>query len=140
MSGAFTAVCTRLGVRPNDLDSLRHVNNAIVLEYFEAGRWAWAQHHALGPRAQIVAVVSRAEIDYLRPIEIPEVEIHTELAEPLEPDEINYKVCFRQAVLAPGAGLDQALARGLIHVAFVDTRSGTLSTAQDFIEQGRQGS
>jgi YbgC/YbaW family acyl-CoA thioester hydrolase len=131
----FTAVRTPLRVRPNDLDSLRHVNNAVVLEYFETGRWDWARHHAVPPRSQVVAVVSRAEIDYLRPIEIPEVEIHTELADPLDLDEINYKVCFRQHVLVPGAGLDRALVRALVHVAFLDTRSGTLATARDFIEQ-----
>lgn len=135
----LTAVRTRLRVRPNDLDSLRHVNNAVVLEYLEAGRWDWAQHLEVPPGSPIVAVVSRAEIDYLRPIEIPEVEVHTELDGPLDLEEINYKVCFRQRVLSPGADLDRALVRGLVHVAFFDTRTGTLATARDFIEQGSYG-
>jgi acyl-CoA thioesterase FadM len=135
----LAAVRTRLGVRPNDLDSLRHVNNAVVLEYCEAGRWDWARQLAVPQGSPIVAVVSRAEIDYLRQIDIPEVEVHTELDEPLDPDEIKYKVCFRQHVLVPGAGLDRALVRALVHVAFLDTRSGTLATARDFIEQGNYG-
>lgn len=141
MSGAplLTAVRTRLGVRPNDIDSLRHVNHAVVLEYCEAGRWDWARQLAVPPGSPVVAVVSRAEIDYLRPIEILEVEVHTELDGPLDLEEISYKVCFRQHVLEPGAGLDRALVRALIHVAFLDTRRGTLATARDFIEQGSYG-
>ncbi|RKI59045.1 acyl-CoA thioesterase, partial [Corallococcus sp. AB049A] len=36
-----------LRVRPNDLDTLGHVNNATTLEYLEAGRWAWLERQGL---------------------------------------------------------------------------------------------
>jgi acyl-CoA thioesterase FadM len=44
--GARPAV-VRFLTRPNDLDSLGHVNNAIVLEYLEAGRWSWFARNCL---------------------------------------------------------------------------------------------
>lgn len=129
------AVRLSLVVRPSDLDSLGHVNNAVALEYLEAGRWDWARHHGLG-QARIVAVVSRAEVDYLRPIQIPRVEVHTRLEEPPDPDAINFKVCFVQEVHDPEAGAPNPLVRALIHVAFLDTEGGALASAQSYLAQG----
>ncbi|MCA9706072.1 MAG: acyl-CoA thioesterase [Myxococcales bacterium] len=129
------AVRLSLMVRPNDFDRLGHVNNAVALEYLEAGRLHWARHHSL-VLGRIAAVVSRAEIDYLRPIEGSQVEVHTRLEDALEPDEINFKVCFVQHVLEPGADLGQPLVRALVHVAFVDTADGTLASAQRYLAQG----
>ncbi|HEY0132889.1 MAG TPA: thioesterase family protein, partial [Nannocystis sp.] len=74
-----TATILDLRIRPNDLDSLGHVNNAVVLEYFEAGRWAWMDARGIGRRGKVVPVVSRIEVDYRRELTGPELQVHTTL-------------------------------------------------------------
>ncbi|WP_261569598.1 acyl-CoA thioesterase, partial [Frankia gtarii] len=68
-----------LPVRPNDLDALGHVNNAVALEYLEAGRWDWLDHQGLVPGDRLIAVVARIEIDYRAEIPRGRVEIRTAL-------------------------------------------------------------
>ena len=75
----FEAVNLKLQVRPNDLDSLGHVNNATVLEYLEAGRWSWLEHHNLFHGQKIIPVVARIEVNYSREILPGEVKIITKL-------------------------------------------------------------
>lgn len=59
-------------VRPTDLDSNGHVNNAVYVEYLQCGRWAWLDRVGL-PRATlraagITVVVARLEVDFEREI------------------------------------------------------------------------
>lgn len=131
-------VTTRLIVRPNDLDSLGHVNNAVVLEYLEAGRWAWLDHHDLRRGGRVIPVVARIEIDYRREILPPEVVVTTSMEDDeafLSPGYLRFQSVFRQAVKChPGEGSIVA-AEARAQVAFIDTVDRTLRSVQDYFEQ-----
>jgi YbgC/YbaW family acyl-CoA thioester hydrolase len=63
---------TRFRVRSYELDSLRHVNNAVYLQYFEQARME-ALHATGYPLERLFSMgtvpnVVRAEIDFRRPI------------------------------------------------------------------------
>jgi acyl-CoA thioesterase FadM len=123
-------------VRPNDLDSLGHVNNAIVLEYLEAGRWAWLAHHRLKRTGRVLPVVSRLEIDYRREILPPEVVVATRLEVDeafLDPEAMSYRAIFHQTVIAAGAA--EPAAEAIVKVAFIDAAARSLRTIQDFLQQ-----
>jgi len=118
-----------LHVRPNDLDSLGHVNNAVVLEYLEAGRWAWMDRHQIRRVGGVVPVVSRVEVDYRRELAGSTVQVRTALVEPDgDPDDVSYRACFTQQILVDGSLAVEAV----IYVAFIDARSRFLCTVQDF--------
>ncbi len=123
-----------LEVRPADLDSLGHVNNARVLEYLEAGRWAWMAHHGVRRTGRVVPVVSRIEIDYRK--EIPFQKIFVISAPVSVPpdfeDLIIYRVTFHQRVLLEQEGPPAADAR--VEIAFVDAEKRTLMSLQEFLE------
>jgi len=124
-----------LPVRPNDLDALGHVNNAVVLEYLEAGRWDWLGQQGLIHGEKVIAVVARAEIDYLAEIPRGEVEVRTVLesptAEELEDDILTFRARFRQRVYRADA--DQPAANALVSVAFLDAGQRCLVSLQDFL-------
>ena len=56
-------------VRYNDLDTLNHVNNAVLVSFLEQARWKW-WHGFLGSRAfeEEGFLVARIEVDYREPI------------------------------------------------------------------------
>jgi phosphopantetheine--protein transferase-like protein len=120
-----------LRVRPNDLDSLGHVNNAVVLEYLEAGRWAWMDGHRIRRGGAVVPVVSRVEVDYRRELAGPELQVHTALLVPEteDDDDVSYRARFTQQILVAGT----LAAEAVVHVAFIDARSRSLCTLQDFL-------
>jgi acyl-CoA thioester hydrolase len=125
----------RLAVRPNDLDGLGHVNNAVVLEYLEAGRWDWLGQQGLIQGDRMIAVVARAEIDYLAEIPRGEVEVCTLLESPtaqeLYDDVLTFRARFRQRIHLPGAS--SPAANALITVAFLDAAERCLVPLQDFL-------
>lgn len=125
-------VTTTLQVRPADLDSLGHVNNAVVLEYLEAGRWAWMEHHGVQQGRGILPVVSRIEIAYLKEIPYRAILVRSALdGVPADFEElITYRVAFQQDVLLAG-GTPAAKAR--VEVAFIDAETRSLRTLQDFL-------
>jgi acyl-CoA thioester hydrolase len=127
-----------LRVRPNDLDSLGHVNNATVIEYLEAGRWAWMEQHGLRHNTRVLPVVLRLEVDYRREILPQEIRVHTVLEAPeqeeLEEDE-TYGVFFRQQVWIEG-GLQLAV-EARLRVAFIDAQERSLRTLQGFLASAR---
>lgn len=134
----FEECTVTLRVRPNDLDSLGHVNNATVLEYLEAGRWAWMDQHGVRRGVGVVPVVSRVEVDYRREIHPGDVVVHTVLDVP--PDEdledgMTYRVRFRQRVLVDGGR--QVAAEATVAVAFIDVASRSLCSLQDFLAAAR---
>jgi acyl-CoA thioester hydrolase len=138
----FEESVVTLRVRPNDLDSLGHVNNATVLEYLEAGRWAWMDQHALRRDASVIGVVSRIEVDYRREI-LPqrEVEVHTRLESPgpeelEDADAVHYRATFRQQVLLDG----QVAVDARVQAAFLHAAERTLASLQDFLEAARSSS
>ena len=56
-----------IDVRPTDLDSKGHINNAKYIEYTQFGRWRWLEEHTASDevlQAQgTILVVVRTEID-----------------------------------------------------------------------------
>lgn len=122
-----------LEVRPNDLDSLAHVNNAVTLEYLEAGRWAWLQQHGFVQGQRVLPVVTRIEIDYRRELLPQRLTVGTVL---LQPDdavalpEATYKVRFLQEVLS-SKGVVAVSAQ--VEVAFIDATTRSLASLQDFV-------
>jgi acyl-CoA thioester hydrolase len=129
-----------LRVRPNDLDSLGHVNNATALEYLEAGRWAWLEHNGLRQGSAVIGLTMRVEVDYRREIGPQEVVVWTHLEAP-DPEEledaeaVHYRVRFHQKILA-GAG-DQVAVEAHVQAAFVRTADRTLCSLQQFLEVAR---
>ncbi|MCX4747531.1 acyl-CoA thioesterase [Kitasatospora sp. NBC_01287] len=122
-------------MRPNDLDALGHVNNAVALEYLEAGRWDWLTRQGLVHGERLIAVVARTEIDYRAEIPRGQVEVTTLLDEPgeeeFEEDGLTFRARFRQRVHLPGAA-DPAV-DALVTVAFLDAEQRCLVTLQDFL-------
>jgi acyl-CoA thioesterase FadM len=129
-----------LRVRPNDLDVLGHVNNATALEYLEAGRWAWLEQQGLSRGGDVVAVVSRVEVDYRREIPPGDVVVRTSLESP-GPDElddeegVNYRARFRQRVFLSAEG--PLAVEALVSVAFLDARARSLASLQQFLAAAR---
>jgi acyl-CoA thioester hydrolase len=125
----------QLPVRPNDIDGLGHVNNAVVLEYLEAARWDWLARQGLVPGDRMIAVVTRAEIDYHAEIPPGQVEVRTVLESPtadeLDDDLIIYRARLRQRVYLPAA--PKPAASGLITVAFLDAAARRPVSMQDFL-------
>lgn len=129
-----------LPVRPNDLDALGHVNNAVALEYLEAGRWDWLGRQGLVSGAGtantgMIAVVARTEIDYRAEIPRGEVEVRTVLESPgeeeFDTEGLTFRARFRQRVhLAPD---DRLAVDALVTVAFLDAEQRCLVTMQDFL-------
>jgi acyl-CoA thioester hydrolase len=122
-------------VRPNDLDALGHVNNAVALEYLEAGRWDWLDKNGLVHGDRMISVVARTEIDYLAEIPRGRVEVRTVLESPAEneydEDDITFRARFRQRVHLPEA--DKTAVDALVTVAFLDAEQRCLVSMQDFL-------
>ncbi|MBN1204790.1 MAG: acyl-CoA thioesterase [Myxococcaceae bacterium] len=129
-----------LRVRPNDLDSLGHVNNATALEYLEAGRWAWMERNSLRRGGSIVALTIRIEVDYRKEISPGDVVVWTHLESP-EAEElgdveaIHYRACFHQKILV-GSG-SQVAVEAHVQAAFVRGADRSLSSLQEFLEAAR---
>lgn len=119
-----------LVVRPNDLDALQHVNNATALEYLETGRWDWMHNNGLTWGGRVVAVVARLEIDYRRPLLRGRVLVRTAMVSDIEPDDATYQAIFEQHI---HQGDDEPAVSAKLQVAFFDTTTGTLTTAQHFL-------
>ncbi len=129
-----------LRVRPNDLDSLGHVNNATVLEYLETGRWAWLERNGLRQGASVIGLTMRVEVDYLKEIAPQEVVVWTHLEAP-SPEEladaeaVHYRVQFHQKILL-GSG-SQVAVEAHVQAAFIRAADRALCTAQEFFEVAR---
>ncbi|MCB9700828.1 MAG: acyl-CoA thioesterase [Myxococcales bacterium] len=125
---------TPLVARPGDLDSLGHVNNAVVLEYLEAGRWGWMDENRLARIDAIVPVVSRIEIDYRRELRCEPIVVETALVEPEElDDDLAYRAVFHQLVRVVRDGESLVAAEARVQVAFLDARSRSLAPVHEFI-------
>jgi acyl-CoA thioester hydrolase len=127
----------RLHVRPNDLDSLGHVNNAVAMEYLETGRWHWLACNGLRRDNSILPVVSHAELIYRKELSVAEVRIRTWL----QPDDLSrltdtvdtYQLVFCQNIRNEAALDADPAIEARIKIAFVDARTRMLRTAQDFL-------
>jgi acyl-CoA thioester hydrolase len=126
----YNKTVTLLTVRPNDLDSVGHVNNACALEYFEHGRWDWLCKNGLSRKNKIIPVVVRIEVDY--GVEIPwsDIRIETNL---LEGDDLVYKAIFKQSIYVDSS--NEVAVKAVVHVAFIDAYDRAVCAIQDYIEQ-----
>lgn len=123
-----------LDVRPNDLDSLGHVNNAVALEYLEAGRWDWMDRHGIRRGGSVVPVVMRIELHYRREIRPQRLTVRTILQQPETEafeDWTAYKVRFLQQVLTSDEA-DVAV-EAEVDVAFIDGATRGLASLHDFL-------
>jgi acyl-CoA thioester hydrolase len=65
----------RIEIRWRDLDSSRHVNNAVYLSYLEEARTGWLSD-ALGPEGDLYGfVLARVAIDYRRELTLDDVAV-----------------------------------------------------------------
>ncbi len=136
----FEDTSLTLRVRPNDLDSLGHVNNATALEYLEAGRWAWLERNGLRQGAAVIGLTMRVEVDYRKEIAPQDVVVWTHLEAPV-PQELedleaaHYRVRFHQKILVDS--VRQVAVEAHVQAAFVRTADRSLSTLQEFLEAAR---
>jgi acyl-CoA thioester hydrolase len=121
-------------VRPNDVDALGHVNNAVALEYLEAGRWDWLGRQGLEHGHRMIAVVARAEIDYRAEIPRGQLEVRTILesptAEEFDEEGLTFRARFRQRLHLPETVSPAVDA--VVTVAFLDAAQRCLVSMQDF--------
>jgi acyl-CoA thioester hydrolase len=134
-SAAYVPSVARLTTRPNDLDSLGHVNHAIVLEYLEAGRWDWFARNGLRRAGVVTPVVARAEVDYRREIFPGELVIATQLL--TDAEELAYRVTFQQTITIRQRDAEALAIEGRIHVAFIEMATRRLCSFQEFLETNR---
>lgn len=131
MNGFCKAV-TQLPVRPGDLDSVGHVNNARVLEYLEHGRWDWLRKNNLSRGKNVIPVVVRIEADYRGEISWGDIRVETDMQ---DDDDLTYKAIFNQSIYAGSP--DQFAVKAVVHVAFIDAASRSVCTVEDYIEDAR---
>lgn len=115
-------------VRPNDLDRLGHVNNAVILEYLEVGRWEWLQgiFLSLSGNDSILPVVTRSEINYRKEMNHKEYVVATKL------NNIgSYSTWFDQSI-HDLTNPEIIYADAKIQVGFIDSNSRTLASSEDF--------
>lgn len=124
----FRNSSTRLHVRPGDLDSLGHVNNARALEYLEQGRWDWLRHNGLALKCAILPVVVRVEADYQGQLLWGEVEVETALH---EDSGETFRATFTQSVRQAGSA--RIAVRATVRLAFIDAASGQLCPVEDYL-------
>lgn len=132
----YTPSVLRCATRPNDLDSLAHVNNAVSLEYLEAGRWDWFSCNRLRRGGSVTPVVTRAEVDYLQQIFPGELEVYTQMLG--DPGEVSYRAVFQQAIMVRDKnGRLVSAVQARISVAFLDMATQRLCSLQNFLEENR---
>lgn len=115
-------------VRPSDLDSLGHVNNAVALEYFELGRFDWTKQNSFDLPENLIAVVTQLNVVYLKEIFVNDIKIITTLAK-----TSYYELIFEQQILTINSRQDSPDAleeapqsrerqcvTATIHVALID--------------------
>ena len=130
-----------LTVRPNDLDSLGHVNNAVALEYLETGRWVWLARNGFPRTGSIVPVVARIEIDYRLEMGPSTVKIATTLenaAALLGSAADRYQCIFRQMVTQQRDNEWLTAVEARVQVAFIDTIDRRIRNLQDYLFQPRE--
>jgi len=135
---SFELVSLKLQVRPNDLDSLGHVNNATVLEYLETGRWDWLKHHNINIKQKIVPVVARIEVNYRREIILEDVIVNTKLEQANQSSL--YQANFWQSIEVIKEGNSLVAVEARIQVVFIDSIERTLRTLQEFLKEASNNS
>jgi acyl-CoA thioester hydrolase len=130
-------VRTVLRTRPNDLDSLRHVNHAVALEYMELGRWDWFSHNGLRRAGGVTPVVARCDVQYLRQIFAGEVVVNTHVSS--NGDDLTYKVIFEQTLSVLEGSAEILAVSAQVTAAFIDLKSSRVCSFQEFLAQSASG-
>lgn len=125
----FKNTVTQLPVRPGDLDSVGHVNNARVLEYLEHARWDWMRSNNLSRSENVIPVVVRIEADYRAEIPWGDIRVETGMQ---DGDDLTFKAIFNQFIYAGPA--DPFAVKAVVHVAFIDAATRGVCTLQDYLE------
>lgn len=117
MSNTYTDSEIRLPIRPNDFDYAAYLNNAVYIEYLEAGRVEWAALNRINLyQLGLAPAVVRLEVDYLKGLlrgkDVPEAIVRTTLSE-LKP----VRMIFHQSV---GNQQGEVCARAVVQVVMVD--------------------
>ncbi|MCY4044104.1 MAG: thioesterase family protein [Cellvibrionales bacterium] len=86
-------VVTEHAIRPKDLDTQGHVNNAVALELFELGRSVWVKTNETMLPEEVMPVVSRVNLSYFREIFLESIEIRTELV-----SDKYFELAFKQQI------------------------------------------
>jgi YbgC/YbaW family acyl-CoA thioester hydrolase len=133
MSG-FCKTVTQLPVRPGDLDSVGHVNNARVLEFLEHGRWDWLRKNNLGRGTRVIPVVVRIEADYRAEIPWGDVRVESDMA---QDEDLTFKAIFNQFIYV-GSSHEPAV-KAVVHVAFIAASERSVCTVADFIDDASIG-
>ena len=142
-ASVLAEVSTQILVRPNDIDGLGHVNNAVVLEYLDVGRWAWLAHSAFPKPTRIAPMVARIEIDYRREILRGEVTVTTILEDPEDLFIHSYerfKCVFRQTLSYTRENASVLAVEARVYMAFVNLKERRICSLQDFLEQSAEES
>jgi len=103
-------------IRPSDLDSLGHVNNAVALELFEFGRLQWSNINQVCLKDNLISVVTRINVAYNREIFVELVEIVTELV-----NDNFFELEFKQTVYTQSE--DVASLEGRVFIALIDNET-----------------
>ena len=64
-------------VRPTDLDSLGHCNNARIVEILETARWEWTGRSPVHGGQKFVPIISKADIHYRGEVLAGEIKVFT---------------------------------------------------------------
>lgn len=129
----FRKTVTQLAVRPGDLDSVGHVNNARALEYLEHGRWEWMRKNKLTRSKNVIPVVVRIEADYRAEIPWGDIRVETDMQ---DGDDLTFKAIFNQFIYA--ASPDQFAVKAVVHVAFIDAATRSVCTLQDYLDDASE--
>ena len=133
----FDCINSSMHTRPGDLDINGHVNNAKVLELFEAGRWFWLQEMGLENRGGIFSVVLSIRVRYLREIGHQKLACSTRLVLPKGVnesdwlDELTYKSNIIQLLYDSNGEIE--LAKAEVEIAFINEVSRNPVSLQDFL-------
>lgn len=72
---------TPVQIRFNDVDQMGHVNNAVIMEYFDLGKEAFFSSHGLPPeKSDFTVIIVHYEVDFLSQIGFHDtVHVETEI-------------------------------------------------------------
>jgi acyl-CoA thioester hydrolase len=115
LNPSINPVITKHHIRPSDLDSLGHVNNAVVLELFELGRMMWSNENAIELNSTVIPVVTKISLEYNQEVFVQPVEILTELVK-----EGFYELKFSQEISTNICGEKIVCQRGSVHVTLIN--------------------
>lgn len=126
--GAVSSVAH--SVRPSDLDSFGHVNNARVLEYCEFGRWHWVEERFSVASMLVVPVVSNYSVNYHAELFIGPIHVVTTLVR-----SQRYSVAFEHAVSRIAAEDERPAVVATATVCFLDRAKRRPVRVQEYVEQ-----